>query len=381
MGNKMNITHVVSSPVNAAAGVKEMYMHLSGAQSESSFHSKVSVVALDHPDWNTERASWCGAPVHLVKVFGPRVFGFAPTMVDTICDQNPDIVHLHGLWMHSGRSVLNWSKISSRPYVVSTHGMLSNKALSYSKLKKRFLLSWFQLEVLQRASAIHVTSDSEEQCVRDFGLKNRIINVPNGVPPYDLPSKNEANFSKEILYLGRLHSIKGLDSLLVAWEKLQFDFPDWRLHLVGPAEYGELYRLKNIVRSRKLDRVFFSGEVRGECKLSIMANASIFVLPSLSENFGITVAESLMLATPVICSKGAPWSGISDHDCGLWVEIGSVPLYNSLRSLMLLPPSILRDMGARGREWMLREFCWDIIAKKILREYQIILDDYSPCRN
>ncbi|EDM85040.1 Glycosyl transferase, group 1 [Limnobacter sp. MED105] len=348
-------------------------MRLSKAQCATS-GDIVSVVGLNHPDWPKEASKWVGGTPYLFDVIGPRSLGYAPNMLSGIEALNPDIVHLHGLWMHSGRSVLQWAKKTRKPYVVSVHGMLSDVALSYGRQKKRFVLQWFQKEVLERAAAIHVTSSAEADEVFKFGLNNPLIQIPNGVEQLYLSVNQTSTKDKVVLSLGRFHKKKGLSLLLKAWQPLEKEFPDWSLLLVGPDQDGEVNRLKGLSSELGLSKVRFHGQVWDKQKIDIMASASIFALPSLSENFAITVAESLMLGVPVVCSKGAPWQGLDEHKCGKWVDIGPEPMEHGLRELMCLSPEKLQDMGQRGREWMIQDYSWDSIALAMRSEYQSVLE-------
>ena len=78
------------------------------------------------------------------------------------------------------------------------------------------------------------------------------------------------------------------------------------------------------------------------------------VLPTLNENFGLTVAEALAAGTPAISTKGASWSGLEREGCGWWIDHGVEPLAAALAHAMALPREALKAMGDKGREWMVR---------------------------
>ena len=103
------------------------------------------------------------------------------------------------------------------------------------------------------------------------------------------------------------------------------------------------------------------------------ADADLYVLPTHSENFGMTVAESLAAGTPVIVTKGAPWSEVNKRGVGWCIDIGAQPLVNCLREALSLPRSDLQEMGARGSEWMELEFAWRPIAESMSGVYQWLL--------
>lgn len=367
----MKVVHVTSSLVRKAAGVREVVLGLAKAQVASGLD--VEVLGLEHPDWKVERDEWDGIPTHVVPVFGPRQFGYSPKMTAALMDLRPNLVHLHGLWMHPGRCVMNWQQFTQKPYMISPHGMLSEAALSYGPKKKR-VASWlFQNAVLRQAAAFHATSEGETKEVRAYGLKQRIFAVPNGISEISLPQE-DAEPGRVILSLGRIHRIKALDNLIMAWKTLEEDFSDWSVEIVGPDEGGEADRLLALISKIGVQRVKIRGPVHNAAKVKLMARAGLFALPTRSENFAITVAESLMLEVPVVSSHGAPWSGLETERCGLWVPFGANAMAEGLRKLLSLNDEERRAMGVRGRAWMLREFSWPSVSQQLSQCYAKVLE-------
>ncbi len=111
------------------------------------------------------------------------------------------------------------------------------------------------------------------------------------------------------------------------------------------------------------------GPIFGSDKLSAYRDADLFVLPTRIEIVAMTVAEALAAGTPVISTKGAPWSGLSIERCGWWIDHGPEPLAGAIRIAMAMPRNELASMGARGRAWMARDFSWDRIARDVLDVY------------
>ena len=99
----------------------------------------------------------------------------------------------------------------------------------------------------------------------------------------------------------------------------------------------------------------------------------MFVLPTLNENFGVAVAEALAHATPVIVTKGAPWSGLERHRCGWWIDFGDDALAAALAQAMSCPAGTLAEMGDRGRQWVQAEFSWNEIGAQMEQLYQWLL--------
>jgi glycosyltransferase involved in cell wall biosynthesis len=354
--------------VRKAAGVREVVLGLARAQRDTGLD--IAVIGIDHPDWPSEQHEWEGIPTRLLQSLGPRRFGYAPRIVDVLHEMAPDVVHLHGLWMYPGCSVLQWHRGSGRPYVISPHGMLSDVALSYSRFRKNAVSLWYQDAVFARAAALHATSDDEAGEIRAYGLRKPICVVPNGIAEIARPT-TLLTPGRTILSLGRIHRKKALDHLILAWQRLERDFPEWSVQIVGPDEGGEVARLRALIDKTGVQRVSISGPVYGEEKVYLMAGAALFALPTHSENFAITVAESLMLEVPVVASHGAPWKGLVAESCGLWVPIGPTHMADGLRQMMMLTDEERRVMGSHGRRWMLREFSWLSMVERLSSCYSI----------
>lgn len=278
-----------------------------------------------------------------------------------------DVIHSHGLWLLPNTDAAKAAERSGALFVVSPRGMLAPPALAFSRRKKQLFGLLLQNRALRQAGLFHATSESEAAEIRAYGLSAPIIIVPNGI---DLPHKTYSESAPPfVLSLGRVHPKKGLDRLVRAFATLSGAFPDWRLVIAGPDEIGHTAELKQLAASLGLERVAFPGPVYGEEKWLLHGTAAIFALPTLNENFAMSVAEALAAATPVISSKGAPWSGLDENGCGHWVDHGVEPLAASLRALMALTPNERAARGARGRAWMSRDFSWDSLAVRLVEAY------------
>jgi glycosyltransferase involved in cell wall biosynthesis len=275
------------------------------------------------------------------------------------------VLHGHGLWLMPN---IQPAWIASRhrvPYLVSPRGMLGSEALAYSSRKKKVMWALAQRPALDLADCFHATSVTEYEDIRRMSLRAPVTVIPNGVHIPD----GEPNPTSTILYLGRLHPKKGIDRLVAAWSRLAVGFPSWRLRIVGPSEIGCREALEAQVRRLAVPRVSFENGLFGPDKWSAYREAGVFVLPTLNENFGMVVAEALAAGTPVISSKGAPWSGLVDEHCGWWVDQGVDALEAAIRKALVMPPEERLAMGRRGRDWMRREFGWEGIAERMFATY------------
>jgi glycosyltransferase involved in cell wall biosynthesis len=284
-----------------------------------------------------------------------------------------DILHDHGLWLMANIYPAWAAREGGAKLVISPRGMLGAEALAFSRLKKRAFWRLFQVGALREAACIHATSEAECDDVRAAGLRGPVAVIPNGVelPPSAEPRPSEG--PRTVLSLGRVHPKKGLDTLVEAWARAAAGRPDWRLRIVGPAELSHDRELAALAASLGLANVSIEAPLFGADKLAAYRAADLFVLPTRGENFAMTVAESLAAGTPVISSKGAPWSGLEREACGWWVDHGAEPLAARLGSALDLTREELSAMGDRGRNWMARDFAWDRIAGDMLSVYHWLI--------
>ena len=172
--------------------------------------------------------------------------------------------------------------------------------------------------------------------------------------------------------------MKGVDVLLQSWRRVEDRFRDWDLHILGPDNGGYLSAMKSLATELKLKRVTFGGPVFGQDKVKAYQEASLFVLPSHSENFGMTVAESLAAGTPAIVTKGAPWGGLETHQAGWWVDPGVDSLTACLEVALARSSESLEAMGRAGREWMVRDHSWEHLGLQMAETYRWLLQGGEP---
>jgi glycosyltransferase involved in cell wall biosynthesis len=292
--------------------------------------------------------------------------------------RDADLLHSHGLWAMPNVYPGWVARAASVPLVISPRGTLSPWALNHSKWRKKAFWALAQGRVVAAAACLHATAESEYRELRGLGLRQPICVIPNGVDVAALEAGAHAPAPPTILYVGRLHVKKGIDLLLRAWAIVAPSLPGWRLRIVGPDDGGYEAPLRRLAASLAAPRVTFEGAVYGADKQALYREASLHVLASHSENFGMTVAEALANGTPVITTRGTPWSGLVSEGCGWWIDIGVEPLVVALREATSVGPEALRERGARGRRWMLRDFSWDRAARDMAAVYRWLLFGGEP---
>jgi glycosyltransferase involved in cell wall biosynthesis len=309
--------------------------------------------------------------------FGPAKLGPSPAMSRWLDDMaatgQVSLLHNHSLWMMPNVYPGRVAAKRGVPLVTSPRGTLSAWAMSSGSPVKRIFWPLVQRPSLRATSCFHATSEPELADIRRVGFQQPVALIPNGVhlPAVQKPVSSDG---RTLLFLGRMHPIKGLDALLPAWRAVQQRFPDWRLRIVGPGDPAYVRSIQRLATTLGAERVEFAGPLRGEAKWRAYAEADLYVLPSYSENFGMTVAEALASGKPAIVARGAPWGGLPREGAGWWIENGVDSLVGALGEALASSPGDLEAMGNRGRSWMEREFAWPEIGRKMANTYRWILD-------
>jgi len=319
---------------------------------------------------STRRASWRasldGIEVRYLPWLGTGTWQVPLGMSAlAVAIRESDVVHCYGLYTMLCPAAAFLAERSGRPYVLEPLGMYVPRMrnLPAKRLYHLFFTSWMG----RRAARVIATSPGEMEELGGLAEPQRLVLRRNGIdlePFESLPSARRFRAAhgipdgeRLILYLGRISPIKNLEQLVLAFHDVSPR--QTRLLLVGPALEAEYARELSelIARLGQADRVLLTGPLYGEDKLSALAAADLFVLPSLVESYGNAAAEAVAAGVPVLLTDTCGIAPQIHGRAGMAVPVGTAALAEGIRAM--LDDEALRDSLTRQRADVLGELSWE----------------------
>ncbi len=294
-----------------------------------------------------------------------------------------NLVHTHAIFSYPVLAAYWMCQIHKIPYIATPHGMLEPWALAYKSWKKTIYFNFLEKPSLQKTSAIQMTAASEVSQIKNLKLKANPVFVPNGIhrENFDsLPDKEifyhqfpETKNKKLIIFLGRIDPKKGLDLLANAFAQAYQKFPDSHLIVAGPDNTGFLPTAESyFMKAGCRNAVTFTGMLTGSIKYAALAAANIYVAPSYSEGFSMSVLEGMAAGLPCVITTGCNFPEAGEAEVASVVDINADKIGNALMKL-LQEPIQAKKMGDRARQFILENYTWDHIASKMLSVYQDLI--------
>jgi glycosyltransferase involved in cell wall biosynthesis len=320
---------------------------------------------------------------------GPAQLSFSPAAerwASSAAAAEFDVLHQHGVWPLFSRVTSAGRRAQRRPTIIAPHGCFETWPMRRSRWKKWLAAHAYERANLHAATCLQATAEAEIRGIRAFGLTNPVAVLPNGISDEWLGLQgNDADFRlaydvppgrRILLFLSRLHPKKGAIELVHAFAAVHEQHPEWHLVIAGPEE-SRTYAMRlrrTISRYRLNHKIQLVGPLQIKEKRNALAAADILVLPTISENFAIVIAEALACGVPVLTTRGAiAWPSLEEQQCGWRTDVGLRPFTDGLRVAMNTTPDVLAEMGERGRQLIRRQFLWSHAAERSLDLYKWLL--------
>jgi len=265
-----------------------------------------------------------------------------------------------------------------KPLFYQQRGVLGPEHLKFRGLKKGLYIKAIERPIMRRATTLIALTEAEIRGYRRLGVEIPCRVIPNGVDIADHQKSFErsvcslGNISPDetvILFMARLHPLKGADRLIRAFLMLHSTYPKAKLVMAGPDEWGMVEKFRQeIMKAGIGNRVLFPGMVTGEVKQELLARADLFCLPSDAEGFSMSVLEALANSTAVLISPGCHFPEVEKAGAGCVVQLQPDALCNAIANL-LDNLEKLKEMGKKGRDFVSRHYSWDNITDLLLDAY------------
>ncbi len=293
-----------------------------------------------------------------------------------------DIVHVHGLWEEHCAVACSLARSLRKPYVVSAHGMLESWAVREKRWKKAAYAGLIERRNLRGAACLRAVTAAEIDDYRSFGLADApFAVVPHGLDPPP-PIGPNAFFERYpqvagrpiVLFLSRLHPKKGLDLLFRAWPAVRAQHPDAQLVVAGPDSDGTQTGLLAMVREAGTESsVTFTGMLGGDLKWSAFAAATLFVLPSHSENFAVAISEAMAISVPLIVTRQCNRPEVAECGAGWIIEPDVRQLTHTICEALSMDDAGRAAMGRNGCRLARETLSWPAIGENLAGVYEWIL--------
>ncbi len=291
--------------------------------------------------------------VRLYHCYGFRRWGFGLGAIPELfklCLQAP-VVYIHGIATWPSTLAAVFCTLLRRPFMVAVHGGLMPEHVDLirrEKPHKWLFYKWLTFPTLRRAIAVHCTSDTEAEGVRNvLGEDARILLVPNGIDSRDIKvAEYPASAGMKLCFLGHVQQEKGINAFIRAWLKVRN--PEDSLEIAGRSVDGAYFEEFQVLVEQAQGAISYRGYLeRGEV-MDLLASSHFLVLPSgleeaggMRENFGNVVAEAMAAGRPVLVARGLAWDHLESIGAGFVFDRTEASVCEVLRKAQSL----------EGREW------------------------------
>lgn len=278
--------------------------------------------------------------------------------------------------------------LSKRLPVTATihHPMTVDRRIAIQSTKSIFKkikhLRWYsfigmQKYVARRLKKIITVSDFSKQDIsREFAIpEERFITIPNGINtelfhPLDHIKRESARI---IVTNSADTPLKGLYYLLHAVKSISKERPIKLIVIGAPRQNGGI---EKIIRTLELkNTVEFTGRIDDKRFIEEYAKATIAVVPSLYEGFGLPVGEAMACRIPVICTTGGALPEVAGDAAKIVPTADANALKDAITSLLDNPAECER-MAQAGYERVMKNYTWEMTASRTAKAYREIINDY-----
>jgi glycosyltransferase involved in cell wall biosynthesis len=293
-----------------------------------------------------------------------------------------DLVHTHELFAFAPLAAARLARAMRIPYLMTPHGALDTWGMrNKSQLVKAASIRLLEGPLMAGAAAVNFMTPLEQARAEQHGLPFRPLVLPVGVVDLEEPqagppepvADDATDGRRTILFLARIHPIKCVDVLLRAYAALECR--DLVLVIAGGGDPALVESFRRLADELGVgERVRWLGFTDGAGKRELLSRASLFVLPSASENYGIAAVEAMNAGLPVIVTSGCGLADFIKRNASGIVTDGSVTSLRSALARLAADQALARGMGEAGRRAVRRELSIDTFGERLELCYRLVLE-------
>jgi len=312
-----------------------------------------------------------------------RLF-FSPKILTTGVRILPffDLIHFHDFFIWQNFYLAKVAKKNKIPVILSANSQFDPVRLNEKKLVKKIYFRLVGNKFLKIIDHFIAVTEFEKQDYIKLGIdSDKITVIPTGIEINGGFKKEElAKFRKKynicpytqvILFLSRIHKIKGVDLLIKAYKIIKEKYGQkTKLLVVGPDNDNLVLKLRNLATCLKLgDSIIFAGCLTGKDKVLAFKTAAVYVLPSFSEGLPSSVLEACCLGLPVAISADCHIPQVAEYEAGLIFKNNKKDIAEKI--IKILDKGKEVDFGKNGQKMVREVFSWNKIIDRLEKFYQV----------
>ncbi|MGM0628932.1 MAG: glycosyltransferase family 4 protein [Patescibacteria group bacterium] len=282
-----------------------------------------------------------------------EVYRYGELAGDIAESEEHDVIHAHD-WL-SFEAGIAAKEASGKPFIAHIH------ATEFDRCGENVNPRVYEIERRGLHAAdcvVAVSSLTKDIVVNKYGVpEERVTVVHNGIreedysgaleeSPASVVSRIKDHGYKIVLFVGRITFQKGPDYFVKMAKKIRAYEPNTFFVVCGSGDM-ENQMIREAAAAKMSDRFIFTGFLRGQALNTVYKNADIYIMPSVSEPFGLTPLEAMIQNTPVLISRQSGVSEVVDH--ALKADFWDVDDMTNKVVSVLKNPSLYQCLRSNGK--------------------------------
>ena len=283
-----------------------------------------------------------------------------------------NILYIHGCWRLNFFFYVIIAKITNAKIVFSPHGMLDPYSFSLKPIRKKLVWFLFQKKILKFSDLIIVNSSTEKKNIDNIFKNKKTVVISHGISNMKKNHNIRLQKNKKIrfVFFSRIHPVKNLKKLIDIWHNDNF-FRNYELSIYGDIADNQYFKELN----KKIylnNNISYKGPLYKD-KIKTLSKYEVFILPSVSENFGLVVLEALKAGLYLILNKNLPWKIIKKNGLGSLIKFDKKNLISTINKINRNKKIIFsKKRKTNINKFLTQNFNWKKITEKYIKELNII---------